>query len=95
MKLRFTRRALADIAGIAAYIRRDSPAAAHRALRALDAATGRLPTFANLGRPTDEPGVRELRVAHWPYIIYYRATAGEVVNLHVRHKARRPYPDQP
>lgn len=91
MKLRFTARALADIAAIAAHIERDSPAAAERALRAIEASAERLLLFPLLGRPTDEADVRELHIARWPYLIYYRATGGEIILLHVRHAARQPW----
>ncbi|MFG1378583.1 type II toxin-antitoxin system RelE/ParE family toxin [Xanthobacter autotrophicus] len=91
MKLRFTARALADIAAIAAHIKRDSPAAADRALAAIEAATERLLRFPHLGRPTDEADVRELHVARWPYLIYYLTAGEEIILLHVRHAAQRPW----
>ena len=39
---------------------------------------------------TDEPGVRELTLARYPYKIYYEVADEEVRILHFRHSQRRP-----
>lgn len=37
---------------------------------------------------TDKPGVRRVVPTPYPYVIYYRVTASEVVIMRFRHAAR-------
>lgn len=89
MRLRWTRPALAHIAEISAYIRRDSPAAARRVMEQIrqDAEHLRLhPLFGRAGRID---GTRELVVSRFPYIIAYRLPNADTVEiLAIIHDAR-------
>ncbi|MFO1187547.1 MAG: type II toxin-antitoxin system RelE/ParE family toxin [Alphaproteobacteria bacterium] len=91
MKLRFTHRALRDVAEIAEFIRRENPDAA---LRVRDAILGSLETvrqFPEIGRLQNVESVRKLVVRRFPYLIYYSIDSDHaaIVVLTVQHAARR------
>lgn len=90
MRTRLTRRATRDIAGAAAFIRRESPAAAKRVRAAVDAAIDLLGEHPEAGRLIDARDVRRLVVPHFPYLIYYRIDHRPdcVVILAIQHPAR-------
>ena len=88
MRIRWLRVALANLKAEAAYIARDSPAAASRVV-AVIAAAERLQQHPAMGRPGRVPGTRELVIAGTPYIIPYRIRADAIEVLRVFHAARR------
>jgi toxin ParE1/3/4 len=87
MKVRWSRRALSDVAGIYAYIAADNPDAAARAADRLFAGGESLAQFPQLGRPGRFAGRRELALDH--YVLTYAVRRGEVHILAVEHGARR------
>jgi toxin ParE1/3/4 len=88
MNVRFTRKALADLDQLRAFIARENPAAASRLVtRLLDLAWA-LGDNPKEGRKTDEPGIHVLIVPHLNYLIFYRLTETDVQILHIRHTAR-------
>lgn len=88
MSVRFTRRALKDLAAIRSYIAADKPQAASRFAVELIAACDHLEYFPERGRPGLRRGTRELTTV-WPYVIVYRYRAGgDIEILTIWHGAR-------
>jgi toxin ParE1/3/4 len=87
LRLRWSRRALADLERIARHIAADKPlAAADFVAEVRDRAT-RLGRFPLLGRPGALDDTREL-VVHRNYLVTYRVRLDEVQVLQVWHVAR-------
>ena len=86
MKVRWSRRALADLARIADHIVRDEPLAAAEFVRAVAGKVERLALFPLLGRTGVYQDTREL-VVHKNYLVTYRVRADEVQVLQVWHVA--------
>lgn len=87
MKVRWTRRALADLARIADRIALDKPAVAQDFALEVAAKVERLEEFPLLGRTGVYLDTRELVVAK-NYLVTYRLRAEEVQVLQVWHVAR-------
>ena len=86
MKLRWTRRALADLNRIATRIAADKPTAASEFALAVSSKVDRLGEFPLLGRTGVYQDTREL-VVHKNYLVTYRVRADEVQVLQVWHLA--------
>jgi plasmid stabilization system protein ParE len=96
MKLRFTPRAVANIAEIADYIRRRNPAAALRVRADIYRTFENLLLFPLIGQRQSTEGVRKMVTRRYRYLVYYSvdSTADEIVILSVKHPAqRREYSD--
>jgi len=96
MKLRFTPRAVRDLADIADYIRAHNPHAARRVRTAILDSLQNLVLWPEIGRRQTVEGVRKLITRRYPYFVYYSvdATAEEIVILTIQHPARkRSYED--
>lgn len=93
MEVKWLRRALQDLDGIATYIARDKPEAARTLLREIRAQTEHLASYPFMGRAGEKPDTRELLV-HKHYLVSYRLRPGRVEILQVWHIAqdRRPRP---
>ena len=89
MRVRWLRKALANLDAEAAHIARDNPAAAARVVLAIEEAVQNLARFPALGRPGRVPGTRELVVPATPYIIPYRVRNNAVEILRVFHASRK------
>lgn len=87
MKVRWSRRALSDVAGIYAYIAADNAEAAVRMADRLFAAGESLARFPQIGRPGRLSGRRELVVER--YVLTYSVRRGEAHILAVEHGAQR------
>ena len=87
MKIRWSRRALADLNRISARIAEDKPAAAAEFMRAVADRVDRLREFPLLGRIGAYQDTREL-VVHRNYLVTYRVRGDEVQVLQVWHVAR-------
>ena len=90
MKLRFTPRAVQDIAAIADYIRARNPGAAERVRSAILQSLQNLVLFPQVGRAQTLKGVRKLVTRKYPYLVYYRVdeAAEEIIILTIQHPAR-------
>ena len=90
MKLRFTRRAVDNIAELADYIRARNPEAAEAVRSAIYDSLANLLLFPNVGRQQTTEGVRKLVTRKYSYLIYYTVDeiAEEIVILSVKHSAR-------
>jgi toxin ParE1/3/4 len=87
VKVRWSRRALSDIAGIYAYIAADNAEAAVRMADRLFTSGEGLVRFPQLGRPSRLSGRRELVVER--YVLTYSVRRGEIHILAVEHGAQR------
>src|SRR5215207_5324727 len=90
MRLRYTLPALADLASILDYIAERSPKGTARIHARIHAITNLLLQYPMSGAVTDEPGIRRITTTPYPYLIFYEATAGEIIVHAVRHGARTP-----
>ena len=86
-RLRWSRRALADLERIARHIAADKPTAAVEFVADVRQAVGRLSAFPLLGRTGPLDDTRELAV-HRNYLVTYRLHGHEVQVLQVWHVAR-------
>ena len=89
MRVRWLRRALANLDAEAEYIAVDDPAAAGRVVLRILRAVGLLKKNPALGRAGRVAGTRELVVAGTPYVVPYRVRGEAVEILRVFHAARR------
>jgi len=87
VKVRWTRRALADLNRLSDRIAQDKPAVADEFVRAIADKVARLQEFPLLGRKGAFQDTREL-VVHKNYLVTYRVRADEVHVLQVWHLAR-------
>ena len=46
--------------------------------------------YPNAGQATSRQGVRRVILTPYPYVIFYRVTAAEIVVMRFRHAARKP-----
>jgi plasmid stabilization system protein ParE len=69
MKVRYTRRATADLAGLGDYLRKRNPAAAIAVETAIRSIIGLLADFPKLGRNRPELDARSLGVPRYPYTV--------------------------
>jgi toxin ParE1/3/4 len=90
MKVRYSRRALADLVGIAAYMREHNTQTAAALEKWLRASIEQLQTFPLLGRPTDDPEIRMFPIVRYPYLVFYEVADNEIVIHHIRHARRQP-----
>jgi len=91
VKLRFTPRAIANIAAIADYIQKENPAAARRVRSHIYDSLQNLILFPRLGRRQKEQGVRKFITPRYAYVIYYAIDQAEqeIVILSVNHFAQK------
>jgi toxin ParE1/3/4 len=91
MKLRFTPRALENIAAIADHIQARNPAAARRVRAAIYQSLQYLILFPHVGRLQQTEGVRKFVTRRYAYLIYYTVddAADEIIVLSVKHSAQR------
>jgi toxin ParE1/3/4 len=90
VKLRYTKRAVAQITTALDYVAERSPQGARNIRDRLENLFTLLQEQPHAGHTTDRPGVRRLVTVPYPYLIDYRATTTEIVVLRFRHAARRP-----
>jgi len=90
LKLRWTRRALADFEQAHDHIAQDNPEAARQIAQRLLDATETLLEYPRIGRVGEDEDSREWRVDKTPYLLVY-AIKGEVIELwRVWHLSRDP-----
>ncbi|MDI1261890.1 MAG: type II toxin-antitoxin system RelE/ParE family toxin [bacterium] len=90
MSVRYTRRALRQLAEILDYIDVRSPQGAESVKRRIQAVIGLLADHPHAGRVANRSGLRRVVVRPYPYVIYYRPDEAGIVIHGVRHAARRP-----
>ncbi len=92
MKIRYRPAAIAQLKAIFQYISEHDSAAAGRVIRTIKQSIDRLGDFPFSARPSEVPGIRELPVVRYPYIVFYTVDerAQEVHILRVRHTSQDP-----
>jgi len=88
MRLRWTRRALADLQRVADHIAADKPQAARDFVAELLDKVSQLESFPLLGRAGPLEDTREL-IVHRNYLVTYRLRGDDVQLLQVWHVARQ------
>jgi toxin ParE1/3/4 len=90
VKLRYTLPALADLSSVLDYIAAHSPQGAKRVEGRMQAIIELLLVYPNIGVRTDDPVIRRLTTAPYPYLVFYEVTDTEIIIHAVRHAARNP-----
>lgn len=90
MKLRYTVPALADLEAILDYIDQHSPQGALRVKARIQTIINLLLLHPRIGAPTDDPVILRMTTPPYPYLVFYEATADEIIIHAVRHGARDP-----
>jgi toxin ParE1/3/4 len=90
VKLRYTLPALADLRGVLDYIAAHSPPGARPVQARLQAIIDLLVLYPNIGRRTNDPAIRRMTAPPYPYLVFYEATATEIIIHAIRHAARDP-----
>jgi plasmid stabilization system protein ParE len=96
MRLRFTPRAIRNVADIADYLAERNPAASRRVQSDIYDCLQSLLVFPHVGRRQTAASVRKIVTRRYGYLVYYAVdeAAGEIVVLNVKHPAsRRDYSD--
>lgn len=93
MRIKWTRRALANLEAELAHIAKDDLDAARLVAARIEESVARLEQQPGLGRAGRVPGTREVIVTRTHYIIPYRVKGRQIEILRVFHTAR-PWPDQ-
>jgi toxin ParE1/3/4 len=88
LKVRYTRRAAADLAAVLTYIDERSPQGGAKVKARLKAIIDLLAEHPRIGRLTGQRGIRRVVANPYPYLVFYRATATEIVIYGIRHAAR-------
>lgn len=91
MRVRFARRAIGDLSAILEYIGRHSRQGRVNVRRALQRTFDLIGAHPMIGRPSGELETRVIPVSRYPYLVYWLIEADEVVIVHIRHAARRPW----
>lgn len=92
MKVRFSKRARADLVEIADYISRDNLVAAGRVRGAILHAIDLLSRQPNIGmRNERSPTLRSKLAVPFPYRIHYRTKGDTLWIIHIRHTSRREW----
>jgi toxin ParE1/3/4 len=90
VRIRYTQPALADLETILGYLAARTPQGARRVQARIRMLVDLLSLHPMIGARTDDPGIRRLPIPPYPYLVFYEATAEEVVIHAVRHAARDP-----
>ena len=90
VKLRYTLRGAAELDKVLDYIEARSPQGAPHVQARIQAVIDLLLQHPRAGRLTSQGRLRRMIVSPYPYLIFYEATADEIVIHGVRHAARRP-----
>jgi plasmid stabilization system protein ParE len=90
MNVVYAPRALRDLKSISLYLLERNPTGAANVLGAIKSSIETLAFFPQIGRLVDNAGHLRVPVVQYPYVIFYRIEADELLILHVRHTARRP-----
>jgi toxin ParE1/3/4 len=89
-RLRYTLPALADLEAVLDYIAARSPQGARRVQSRIQTVIELLTQHPFIGSRTNDPAIRRMTTAPYPYLIFYAATDAELIVHAVRHAARDP-----
>lgn len=89
MRIRWTRRALANLDAAVGYVAADSPGAAKKVAQKIWDSVQLLTAQPRLGRPGRVPGTRELAIPGLPFVVPYVEQDGVVVILRIMHTSMK------
>ena len=89
MNVRYSRRALAQIAEIVETIAEDAPSVASAFSVRVEALASLISRHPAIGRQTNLASVRVFAARPYPYLIFYREEPDGITILRVRHMARK------
>lgn len=90
MKVRYTPRAFRDLQDVFAYIDARSPLGGRNVKGRVHAIIEFIAAHPHSGRRIGKRNLRRMGVFPYPYLIFYRVVADEIVIVAVRHAARAP-----
>ena len=90
MRIRYTPGAFADRERIFEYLRERSASGARNVATSIREAVAQLKDHPHSGYRTDNPDVRVIFVARYPYKIFYRVRDAVEI-LHIRHTSRKAW----
>jgi toxin ParE1/3/4 len=90
VKLRYTNTALHQIEQVLSYIGDRSPQGAVRVAKRTETVLAVLLDHPEAGQATSRQGARRVVLKPYPYVIFYRVTAAEIVVMRFRHTSRKP-----
>ena len=92
MKVRYRPKALSQLDAIFAGLEAENPSAALKVVRSIKSSIERLADFPHSGRPSEVPGIRELPIVRYPYVVFYTVDVArdEVHILRMRHTSQDP-----
>ncbi|XIA65475.1 type II toxin-antitoxin system RelE/ParE family toxin [Bradyrhizobium sp. TZ2] len=90
MRIRYTPAAFSDRERIFEYLMERSPSGAINVAASIREAVMQLKDHPQSGYRTDDPDVRVIFVARYPYKIFYRVRDAVEI-LHIRHTSRRAW----
>lgn len=90
MRVRYTLPALADLEGVLDQIAGQSPSGAQKVAMRIRAIVDLLCRHPEVGRLTDEEGIRRINTRPYPYLVFYEHLGDEIIIHAVRHGARDP-----
>ena len=91
MRVRYTPRAFADREAIFTYLDRRNPRAAREIKAFIKKSMSELSRFPKRFKFIEEIGAHALWLGRYPYVVYYRVRADEVIIVHIRHAAQRQW----
>jgi len=91
-RARYLPKAVQQVDAISSYLAARHPAAARRVGEAISRGIERIARFPHRSRPSEVPGVRELPIVRYPYVVFYAVDdqAREIQGLRVRHTSQDP-----
>ncbi len=92
MRIRWTRKALDNLAAAVEYIAEDDSTAAHKVAQKIWDSVQLLTGQPGLGRPGRVTGTRELVIGRLPYIVPYLEQDGTIIILRIMHTSMK-WPD--
>ncbi len=90
MRLRYTLEALAELDEVLTSIEANSVQGAGNVKRKIQAVTELILRHPGARRLTRNPYLRRITASPYPYVIFYQATADEIIIHGVRHGPRDP-----
>ncbi|MER0237092.1 type II toxin-antitoxin system RelE/ParE family toxin [Fulvimarina sp. MAC8] len=90
MKLRYTRTALREIDKALSYTSERSPQGAAALRQRILTAVDLIRDHAQAGQMTSRRDFRRVVLSPYPYVLFYRVAADEIVVARFRHAARKP-----
>ncbi len=91
MTIVWSRAALRDLNGIAAYLAHDNPDMVEPVIARITLSVARYSRFPQLGRMGPLAGTREIVVPSLPYLVLYQVQGNTFEIIRIRHTAQKSY----